>query len=55
MIDEGRDIRLVIKSPHFGLILAKGAERDPGSSREIANYKSLFLILYYLGFLEKPA
>ena len=50
MIDEGRHIRLVIKSPHFGLILVKGAEWDPGSSREIANYKSLFCDPVLSGF-----
>jgi len=36
-------IPVVIKSPHFGLVLAKGEDEDSGRSQEIANYRSLFL------------
>ena len=39
----GRYIRFVVKSPQFGLILAKGVYQDQGRSQEIANYRSLFL------------
>jgi len=36
-------IRVVIKSPQFRLSLAKRAGQDHSRSREIANYRSLFL------------
>ena len=42
-IDAGRDIRTTIKSPQFRLILAKEEDLDHDRSRQIANYRSLFL------------
>ena len=42
-IEAGRHILLAVKSPQFGLILPKGGDQDRSRSREIANYRSLFL------------
>jgi hypothetical protein len=51
-----RKIRLVIKSPQFGLILAKGADQDQGRSQETANYQSPFFeIPHFQGIFEKLA
>jgi hypothetical protein len=33
----------VVKSPQYGLILAKSVDQDPGNSHKIANYRSIFL------------
>jgi hypothetical protein len=49
-----RKIRLVIKSPQFGIILSKGADQDQERSQETAKYQSLFLeIPHFQGILEK--
>jgi hypothetical protein len=41
--DAGRYIQVVVKSPHFRLILAKGEDRDRTRSQEIANSRFIFL------------
>jgi hypothetical protein len=43
MFDAGGYIRLVLKSPQFELILAKGEDQDQNKSQKITNYRSLFL------------